>query len=98
MIRADETEIICKWIAVNGRVVGDDACERIKLLTKEYLEKIGISWKGGGWETLFRDPKDGRFWMRTYPQSEMHGGGPASLICLTDGEAQARFPDVFLKS
>lgn len=98
MIRADETEITGKWITVGGRVFGDDTCERINFLTGGYLEKIGVSEKGGGWETLFRDRQDGRLWMRTYPQSEMHGGGPPILVWLTDDKAKARFPDLFAKS
>ncbi|MEK7854569.1 MAG: Imm27 family immunity protein [Acidobacteriota bacterium] len=97
MIRADESEIVGSWVAVDRHVVGDDLCKRIELLTKEFLEEIGISGEGGAWETLYRDPQDGRFWVRIYPQGDMHGGGPASLICLSEEEAKARFPHLFVK-
>lgn len=98
MIREEEVEIVGNWIEVDGRVVGDDACKRVQILTQDYLEKIGQSPESGGWETLFRDPKDGRFWVQTYPQSEMHGGGPASLTCLAADEAKKRFPHLFVLS
>jgi hypothetical protein len=32
------------------------------------------------WTQLFRDPSDGRLWELSYPQSEMHGGGPPRFI------------------
>ena len=44
-----------------------------------------------GWETLYRDPRDGRLWELTYPQSEMHGGGPRRLHVLSRDEAAAKY-------
>jgi len=95
MIRPEEVEIIGDWVEVAGRVVGDNACERVHLLTQDYLEKIGFSQESGGWETLYRDPSDGRFWERTYLQSHMHGGGPPSLLNLTEGEARKKYSTSF---
>lgn len=97
MIRQDETEIIGNWIEVEGRVIGDERCERIELLTNEYLEKIGFSSESGGWNILFRDPLDKRFWERTYPYSNWHGGGPATLISISQDEAKAKYPELFEK-
>jgi hypothetical protein len=37
------------------------------------------------------DPDDGRYWERTYPQSEKHGGGPPQLKCLTFQEASKKY-------
>jgi Immunity protein 27 len=53
---------------VDDRVRSDSTCQRIEWLTSSYLEKIASS----NWETLFRDPDDGRYWEHTYPQGEMH--------------------------
>jgi len=32
-----------------------------------------------GWDVLYLDPADGRYWERILPSSEMHGGGPADF-------------------
>jgi hypothetical protein len=40
------------------------------LLTRQHLRQIAVSEGSGGWETLFQDPNDGRYWERTFPQSE----------------------------
>ncbi len=60
-----------------GKLVEDETCQRITKLVTAYLAKLGEDLSG--WETLYRDPKDGRFWELTHPQSEMHGGGPPEL-------------------
>jgi hypothetical protein len=98
MIGPDETEIIGNWIEVNGRVVGDAACERIEALTEHYLIKLGYSEESGGWETLFKDPNDKRLWMRTYPHGDWHGGGPPMLVRLSLEEAKIKFPNLRLSS
>ena len=76
-----------RWKIVNGQARADVACERIEWLTSGSLEKIASS----NWETLFRDPDDGRYWERTYPMSEMHGGGPPSLFALSAEKAHAKY-------
>ena len=95
MIGSDETKIIGNWIEVNGRVVGDEACERIDKLTSGYLVQIAYHTENGGWETLFQDPNDRRFWERIYPLGHMHGGGPPSLMLLDDEDAQGKYPGFF---
>ena len=47
--------------------------------------------KWRGWETLYRDPDDGRYWERTFPQSGSDGGGPPQLRFLTDYEAKDKY-------
>ncbi len=44
-----------------------------------------------GWTTLFRDPLDERYWVRTFPQSHLQNGGPPTLRCVSRSEASARF-------
>ena len=85
----DENELVGHWVLVDTRVVGDATCERVEWLTAEVLEIVGTS--ESGWETLFRDPSDGRYWERTYPRSELHGGGPPTLRCLTEAEASRKY-------
>ena len=90
-LRPTETELIGKWEIVDGQIRRDATCERIEWLTANYLEKVAVSKQWGEWETLFRDPSDGRYWERTYPQSEMHGGGPPRLSVLNAEQAHAKY-------
>ena len=91
--RPEEREIICNWNVVDGKVISDPACERIESLTYEYLEKIGAD--ASGWDTLFRDPEDGRYWERIYPLSHMHGGGPPTLLNIAEEEARIKHAHLF---
>jgi len=90
-LRNDETEIIGRWNLVNGKVLIDQNCERIEHLISSALVKKAISKESGGWETLYQDPSDLRFWELTYPQSGWHGGGPPALINLTEDEAKQKY-------
>ncbi|MDQ3634392.1 MAG: Imm27 family immunity protein [Acidobacteriota bacterium] len=97
MIRSHETEIIGNWIEVEEGVVGDEKCKRIEWLTSEYLKKIGFSSKSGGWNKLFQDPLDKRFWEQTYPHGDWHGGGPPALVNISQDEAIKKYPELFEK-
>lgn len=90
-ITSSETDIVGNWITVVGKVRADEACERIEWLTTHDLRRVAVSPQSGGWETLFQDPNDGRFWEKTYPQGEMHGGGPPRLTALSVEKAHQKF-------
>jgi hypothetical protein len=90
-LNPSEVELVGKWVVANNQVRGDATCERIQWLMTHHLKKIANYKESGGWETLFQDPDDGRFWERTYPQSEMHGGGPPALKCLSKDQAKAKY-------
>ena len=90
-LKPEETELIGKWETVNGGVRGDGTCERIEWLKTNHLQEVAISKQWGGWETLFKDPDDGRYWEQTYPQSEVQGGGPPRLTHLSVEEAQSKY-------
>jgi hypothetical protein len=91
-IRSNETELQGKWVLKNGAVTTDDTCRRIDLLTTTHLRNIKTD--DTGWNTLYEDPEDGRYWELTYPQSEMHGGGPPSLRTLSKEEAKSRYGEL----
>jgi hypothetical protein len=74
-----ETELIGNWIADANEIKKDDICKRIEWLIKNTLKKAGYSKEYGAWEILYIDPEDGRYWVKTYPKSHMHGGGPPTL-------------------
>jgi hypothetical protein len=88
-IRPQETELQGRWESIGGTIQADAVATRIKKLTDTYLAKIAVS--ESGWETLYRDPTDLRLWELTYPQSEMHGGGPLMLRYLSIEEAEAKY-------
>lgn len=89
MLRPEETDLVGQWLDTGNRIEGDAVCGRIRRLTAEHLERIADS--GDGWETLYRDPVDGRLWEHTYPHSELHGGGPPRLSVITPEHAAAKY-------
>lgn len=88
-LEADETLLTGQWLMQDGHVVADETTRRIEDLVSDYLEKLGHD--ESGWDTLYQDPHDGRYWERIYPMSAMHGGGPPELRCLTLDQAKAKY-------
>ena len=86
-LKSDETDLRGVWSFVDGKMIANDACKRIESLVKHHLKQVA----GGGWETLYLDPNDGRYWEQTYPQGEMHGGGPPRLAVISKAEAEAKY-------
>lgn len=70
---------------------GDQTCGRIGRLTNGVLNVIQDHPNAGGWQRLFRDGVDGRYWERYYPQGELHSGGPPAPRLLTAREAAAEY-------
>ena len=90
-ILPDETELVGDRVVDGVDRRADVTCERINFLLRHVLEKIAESKEWGAWETLFRDPGDGRLWERTFPQGEMHGGGPPRLKVISEEQARERY-------
>jgi hypothetical protein len=78
-----------KWIRVGSKVDGDEACQRIDTLVETHLAKVGVA--SCGWDTLYRDPEDGRYWELVYLNGDWHGGGPPTLRCLSEDEARQKY-------
>ncbi|MCW5959721.1 MAG: hypothetical protein KIS76_06115 [Pyrinomonadaceae bacterium] len=72
-----ESRIEVNWVEEDGEIIEDVVCKRINFLIASYFENICTD--SSGWKTLFRDPRDGRYWELSYPHSEWHGGGPPLL-------------------
>jgi hypothetical protein len=86
----EEIDLRGDWIVQTDRSVMANAIEkRIEWLITQKLERIGSD--SSGWDTLYRDPRDGRLWELTYPRSEMHGGGPRRLHVVSRGEAAVKY-------
>ncbi|KRT66821.1 MAG: hypothetical protein XU11_C0004G0073 [Candidatus Dadabacteria bacterium CSP1-2] len=88
-LKPNEQKLVGKWLLVNNKIVGDETCERIEELIDSYLTKLATD--ESGWDVLYQDPKDGRYWELTYPQSELHGGGPATLTCVSQEYAFQKY-------
>ena len=86
---ANENELIGNWVYEEGKVYGDPVTQRIEWLITNQLEKIitDIS----GWDVIYKDNSDDRFWELTYPSSEMQGGGPPNLICILKEKAKLKY-------
>jgi hypothetical protein len=91
MTHIEPSEMLLKgqWVLRDGRPVVDEVCRRISILTQSYLDEVGRD--ASGWNTIYRDPNDGRYWELTYPQSNLHGGGPPELRCLDIREAREKY-------
>ena len=84
-----EYEIQGKWENINDKLVEDDNCCRIRSLIKNRLVKICSD--SSGWDVLYKDPADGRYWELIYQNSEMSGGGPPTLRHLSKTDANAKY-------
>ncbi len=89
MIEQSETEIIGAWQMKEGRMVEDDVCRRIRALVKSELQQVVVT--AEGWEKLYLDVKDGRYWEWFYPQSEMQSGGPPALRVVSPEAAKQKY-------
>jgi hypothetical protein len=54
-------------------------------------ELVEVSRLPSGWAVLYRDPQDARLWELTYPQGELHGGGPPRLTSIPAQDARERY-------
>jgi len=88
-IQPHETKIQGAHFLKNGKIVADDNCDRIEHLIKNYLEYIKTD--EAGWNILYQEPSNGRYWEKTFPQSESHGGGAPSLHSITIDEARLKY-------
>lgn len=94
-LKADEDSVKGEWIFLDGKVVEDSNCKRIEWLIHHHLQKVGDGIAAGAWETLYRDPEDGRFWEKTHPRSEMHGGGPPSLQTIAANKVEDKYGSTY---
>jgi hypothetical protein len=88
-LQSNDICLIGDWNVQRGLVEADETCKRINWLTTEKL--IELATDASGWDVLYKDPKDGRYWELTYPQSHMHGGGPPRLTWLSNEQAIAKY-------
>lgn len=91
-LQPHETDLLGNWDVPGAEVETDKMCKRIEWLAAEKL--VEISTDASGWDVLYKDPTDGRYWELTYPQSHMHGGGPPRLTHLSIEQAKTKYGDI----
>ena len=84
-----DTDLVGQWQMKKDAIVADPTCGRIEWLIANHLVQLAAD--PSGWGELYRDPDDGRLWELTWPQSEMHGGGPPRLTCMTIAAARSKY-------
>ena len=89
MIYSNETEFAGSWLLENGNVKDDNVSMRIKDLIVNYLSEIAMT--DDGWQRLYQDPNDGRYWELSYPHSDWEGGGPPSLKNISQLEDKNKY-------
>jgi hypothetical protein len=67
-LERSETELVGRWELKNGHVEGDATEKRITWLVMNVFKQVAFT--GGGYEILYQDPGDGRYWELTFPQPQ----------------------------
>ena len=89
---ADEKELVGQWLMKGPKIVGDATCARIESLIAGYLVSLGAD--ESGWDSLYRDPETGNLWELTWPQSNLHSGGPPRLALVRADDVRSKYGQV----
>lgn len=88
-LKKDEQILVGRWLDRQGRVEKDEVATRIDFLTSNRLERIAAS--GDGWDVLFVDRNDGRFWELSHPDGASHGGGAPMLKAIDAAAVKKKY-------
>ena len=84
-----ERALLGSWVEAEGVRMLDDVDRRIFWLVTRRLTPRGIA--HAGWEQLYQDPRDGRYWELSFPEGSLHGGGPRRLECIAACVAREKY-------
>jgi hypothetical protein len=84
-----ETDLVGGWDRSGAAPRLDAVDRRIFWLVTKRLVPRGTA--SGGWEQLYMDPRDGRYWELTFPEGSLHGGGPRRLTWVSESAARAKY-------
>ena len=98
-----ETELIGTWTLVKREtddsqvcrkpeLVGDEAHDRITHILRHQLKQIATDKATCDW--LYVDPGDSRLWELKYRESEVAGGGPIYLRCVSPEYVKEKYGEV----
>jgi len=90
-LQSDETTLVGKWIIdkKSKSTIPDATALRIEWLVENHLRRVTTD--RSGWDTLFVDESDGRYWEKVYLESHRHGGGPPTLRLVSDEQLGSKF-------
>jgi hypothetical protein len=71
------TDLVDQWAGHGSELGVEGDTEKINALLSEELIKLSTA--DDGWRTLLQHRLTGALWELSYPQAEMHGGGPRRL-------------------
>ena len=102
-LRPEETELIGTWTLVKREadasqlcqrpeLVGDKAHDRIVKILRHQLRQIATDEATCDW--LYVDPEDGRLWELKFRESEIAGGGPIYLRCVSQEYVKQKYGEV----
>ena len=63
-----------------------------RVYAEQYFIQIKVD--DVNWKVLWKDKKNGAYWLEYFPQSEMQGGGPSEFKRLTDQEVVSEFGEI----
>ena len=67
--------------------MADSNCARVDHLVAHYLQELSLM----SWNALYEEPKDGRCWEPSNPESHLHGEGPLRLDVVDEETAAADY-------
>jgi hypothetical protein len=73
--------MICRCVSIDS-LEGEEA----EKYSREHLVKVRTD--ANTWETFYVCPETGKRWIKDYPRSELHGGGPPRLRALATDEQE----------
>jgi hypothetical protein len=85
----EERRLVGAWVEHDGGRTLDQVDRRIFWLVTRRLIPRGQAHQG--WEQLYQDPRDGRFWELTFPEGSLHGGGPRLLTWIDEERAREKY-------
>ncbi|MFC3197288.1 Imm27 family immunity protein [Parapedobacter deserti] len=88
-LKSNETLLKGTLRQVGASVEIDEEGKRIDELVNHYLVEVATD--NSGWQKLYLDPSDNRYWELYYPDNELHGGGAPALKNIALEEARKRY-------
>ena len=85
----DEHQLTGAWEDESEEGIRDAVDRRIFWLVRHRLEPRAMA--NGGWDQLFVDPRDGRYWELTFPRGSLFGGGPRQLTHISRDAAAQKY-------
>lgn len=89
LLEPTENELVGSIVINGGRAEFDEVAKRINWLVEHSLNHLSDD--ESGWLSLYENPQDGRYWERTFPNGENHGGGAPKLSLIDREKAKVKY-------